>query len=136
MGGAYLEAEPELSLRPRANQDQGDKATSGPAALPQHNGTAPQGKRWSSYCKLSMAERRQVPPPAHKKREKRAGGADTGDCVKFEHQGVVTHGYRALSNGQAALTTPKWGIVKAGRAEVIERGHGYRVEHPRHETHL
>ena len=82
-----------------------------------------------------MAERRQVPAPAHKKREKRVGGAATGDYVRFDHQSVVIHGYGAWRNEQVALTTPKWRSVKAEKAQVVERGHGYRVEHPRHETH-
>ena len=104
-------------------------------ALVDQSGT-PRGRGWRQYCRMSRSERRKVPAPAHKKREKRVGGVATGDYVSFEHRGNAVHGYGTLSNGQVALTAPKWRSVKAERAQVVERGHGYRVEYPRHKAHL
>ena len=76
MGGAYLEAEPEFSLRPCGHQRLGDKRSCDVTSA--HRNGTPRGKDWRAYYKLSMAERRQVPAPAHKKREKRAGGTAPG----------------------------------------------------------
>ena len=90
----------------------------------------PRRKKFRQYCKLPRQVQRQTPTPSHKKRQKRVGNVATGDYVTFVHQGQRVHGYGTISNQLVALTKPRWKSIKADRATVIERNHGYKVFYP------
>ena len=97
--------------------------------MPDRFGT-PRGQGYRNYCRLPKHIQNRTPAPSHKKRDKRVGGIATGDHVKFIHRGIAVHGYGTISHNQVALTRPAWKSVRAGRAIVLERNHGYRVAYP------
>ena len=90
----------------------------------------PRGKGYRQYCNLPRHIQRTTPTPSHKKRQKRVGNIATGDYVTFTHQGAQVHGYGSISHQQVALTNPRWKSIKADRATILERNHGYQIAYP------
>ena len=43
---------------------------------------------------------------------------------------MTVHGYGTISHNLIALTKPKWRSIRADRATVLERNHGYQVRYP------
>ena len=97
--------------------------------VPDKHGT-PRGKGYRKYCKLPKDIQKNTQTPSHKKRAKRVHGVATGDYVRFTHKGTPVYGYGTISKESVALTNPVWKSVKATRAAVVERNHGYQVTYP------
>ena len=97
--------------------------------IPDRSGT-PRGQSYRKYCRLPRHIQLTTLTPSHKKRAKRVGNVATGDYVTFIHRGITVHGYGTISHNQVALTRPVWKSIKADRATVLERNHGYQVTYP------
>ena len=97
--------------------------------VPDKYGT-PRGQGYRDYSQLPREIQRMTLTPSHKKRQKRIGNITTGDYVTFTHQGITVHGYGSISKKSVALTKPKWKSIRADRATVLERNHGYQASYP------
>ena len=92
--------------------------------MPDKFGT-PRSQDWPNYCRLSPAERREVPTPGHKNRRKRTDGIGTGDLVQIQHASGTIRGHATPYRNRVSIGTKPARTAYISTATLIARHHGY-----------
>ena len=92
--------------------------------VPNKSGT-PHSRHWPAYCRLSPAERRKIPTPAHKNRRKRIDGIGTGDLVQIQHTSGTVRGHATPYRNRVSIGTKPARTAYISTATLIARHHGY-----------
>ena len=92
------------------------------------NGT-PRGEPWREYCRLTPAERKDVPAPGHKKRAKRVEGIGGNDLVRIERKGQVWKGHAEIYRNRVTLKGAKpTKTAYLRNVQLVARHHGYTIK--------